>query len=390
MKRILPPLLLLLVVGTIAVSLRVRTTQRDHSGTGVRPKIEPGKVHVQPPELPAPRGLAVTLETYPRTSGSTSAEPLGVWAACRLLGRECGWWESIQVERRLLPLKVDADPSLPVIRRRDLELYSKVQHSGTHGSYKRLFNRDADLIYECRRPSEDEQKLMVSSKVPLDIRPIALDAFVFLRHKDNPVTGLSLAQVRDIYTPGTDGKGRISSWSQVGGPDTEIRPYVRNRNSGSQETMADLVMKERPILRGRSMMGATMSGPYNMLGKDKSGIGFTFFYYQRHMAPLPRKRIIKRKSRGSDVEAPTQTIEMFAIDGVMPSRATITDRTYPLVTEVYVVTRRDLKKDHPAVQLRRWLLTPEGQGVVGETGYVPISTSKGQLGSEKADAGDGR
>ena len=60
----------------------------------------------------------------------------------------------------------------------------------------------------------------------------------------------------------------------------------------------------------------------------------------------------------------------------MPSRATIADGTYPLVTEVYVVTRKDLKPDHPAAKLRDWLLTAEGQKIVGETGYVPIKAKK--------------
>ncbi len=48
-------------------------------------------------------------------------------------------------------------------------------------------------------------------------------------------------------------------------------------------------------------------------------------------------------------------------------------RAYPWVTKVYVVTRKDLKEDHPAAKLRDWLLTPEGQTVIGETGYVPIT-----------------
>ena len=54
-----------------------------------KPLLEPGKVRVQPVALPKPEGLVATLKTYPRTSGSTSAEPMGVWIACRLLCREC-------------------------------------------------------------------------------------------------------------------------------------------------------------------------------------------------------------------------------------------------------------------------------------------------------------
>ena len=134
------------------------------------------------------------------------------------------------------------------------------------------------------------------------------------------------------------------------------------------------------------MTGMSMMGPYNLLHKDKSGIGFTFFYYQRYMAPMSSES----EQQKSDEKAPAPLVKMFAIDGVMPTRATIADRTYPLVTEVYVITRKDIKAEHPAAKLRDWLLTAEGQKIVGETGYVPIATAKNRHDSNKADAGDGK
>ena len=342
-----------------------------------QPHLEPGNVRIQPPKLPKPKGLALAVEAYPRTSGSTSAEPMGVWVACRLLRREC-WWPNILGwgDRRLLPLKKDANPDPPIHKNIATKLYAKIRHSGTHGSYRRLILGENDLILECRLPSEDERKLMKSSKVKLDIRPIALDAFVFLRHRDNPVKALTLSQVRDIYTRGADGKARIKRWDQVGGPRADIHAYARNRNSGSQGTMLSLVMKDRPMVRGRSMVSMSMSGPYNSLHGDKLGIGFTFFYYQRYMAPLRSGGSIwtGRPTPGSKPSG--SPVRMFSIDGVMPSRATIADRTYRLVTEVYVVTRKDLKRDHPAARLRDWLLTAEGQRIVGETGYVPITPAR--------------
>jgi ABC-type phosphate transport system substrate-binding protein len=37
------------------------------------------------------------------------------------------------------------------------------------------------------------------------------------------------------------------------------------------------------------------------------------------------------------------------------------------------VTRAGLGKDAPAAKLREWLLSPEGQSIVYQSGYVPIS-----------------
>jgi len=63
---------------------------------------------------------------------------------------------------------------------------------------------------------------------------------------------------------------------------------------------------------------------------------------------------------------------LLAIDGVAPSAKTIAVGSYPLATDVYIVTRKDLPADHPAAKLRDWLLSAEGQRVVADSGYVPV------------------
>jgi phosphate transport system substrate-binding protein len=160
----------------------------------------------------------------------------------------------------------------------------------------------------------------------------------------------------------------VTNWSQVGGPDRKINAYTRNRNSGSQETMVSLVMKGKATIQGRQMVTMSMIGPYNRLNGDPAGIGYTFFYYQRNMAPRSRGGLGKTPRKR---EAPG--IRMLAIDGVAPGKRTIADGTYPLVTDVYCVTRGDLPADSRAARIRDWLTTPAGQAVVAASGYVPLA-----------------
>jgi ABC-type phosphate transport system substrate-binding protein len=56
----------------------------------------------------------------------------------------------------------------------------------------------------------------------------------------------------------------------------------------------------------------------------------------------------------------------------MPSKETISNGTYPLVTEVVAAYLTDLPKNSPAWKIRDWLLTADGQRVVSESGYTPI------------------
>jgi phosphate transport system substrate-binding protein len=225
------------------------------------------------------------------------------------------------------------------------------RHTGTHTGYVNLITGAGptpELLLEARKPSPDELKLAADRKVELVIRPVALDGFVFLTNAANPVTGLTLTQVRAIYT------GQVANWKGLGGHDEPILAFVRDRNSGSEELMRKLVMAGQPTVGGEDMMLTTMMGPIERISRTPNAIGYSLFYYEQTMAPNARNRLL-------------------AIDGVAPTRATIAKRQYPLTTEVYLVTRGDLKPERPAAKLAAWLLTADGQRAVAASGYVPLS-----------------
>ena len=95
----------------------------------------------------------------------------------------------------------------------DEHIRNLVQVHGTSEAYINLINNRADLILVARSPSEDELIQAAKLGVQLDVRPVALDAFVFLLNGKNPVTDLTIEQIRDIYS------GQIVNWREVGGPD---------------------------------------------------------------------------------------------------------------------------------------------------------------------------
>ena len=152
----------------------------------------------------------------------------------------------------------------------------------------------------------------------LDVRPVAYDAFVFLFSAKNPVAGLSVEQIRDIYS------GRITNWRDVGGPYAPIQPYQRTRNSGSQELMEKLVMKGRAMLAAPDLLtGAIMSWP-TCAGQGR-----------------PWDRLFGVLLPG--IHAPRADVKACAVDGVLPTSASIRSRRYPFITEVDVVVRRNLR-----------------------------------------------
>ena len=313
------------------------------------PTSAPSPTLAPSPTPPAPTPTAtlrpqpLSAANYPRVDGSTSTQPLQILAACKRLGVPYAWQEDITSqgkERRVQPL-----PSAVKM--------PPLQHTGTNQAYMALIQDKTDLILVARQPSEDEAKAAQQAGVKLDIRPVALDAFVFLLNSSNPLQNLSTEQIRGIYT------GKETSWTKLGvkAPiegSSKIDAYRRPRNSGSQELMESLVMRGMKMIDVPDMLQQGMEGMMNAVNQNPRGIGYIVYYYASTML-----------SYGN--------IKLIGVDGVMPSAATIANRTFPLVAEVYVVTRADIPTSHPAAIMRDWLLSSEGQAVVAESSYVPLA-----------------
>lgn len=285
---------------------------------------------------------AIALD-YPRVDGSTSTYPLQMIIACKIYNVACSWTYGALAPTPTVVVKPVSN-ALPAIN-----------HNGTHPAYMNLIQGKTDLILVARVPSQDERDAAQAQGVALDVQPVALDAFVFLLNPDMPLDNLTLDNIRDIYT------GKITDWSQLGvtkeGVDLTIRAYQRERNSGSQELMESLVMKGTPMIEARDLMITSMAGLIEAVAYDPWAIGYSVFYYVKYMNPRPYWE---------------EYLKMIGIEGVQPTRDTIQTGTYPLTSQVYMVTRTDLPQDSTAMMLRDWLLSPGGQDVVASSGYVSL------------------
>lgn len=284
----------------------------------------------------------LTIENYPKVDGSTSTEPLQVLIACKLLEVDYSWvymsfWYKYPF--KLLP-SCDEKPEIGKF------ITEKICHYGTHSSYVNLIHKNADLIITARTASEDELDLADSLGVSLLEIPIALDAFVFLANINNPVDALTTKEIQDIYT------GNITHWNELGGTETEIRPYQRNVNSGSQELMESLLMKDLTMLDLPDMIMMGMMGMINQIEYDREGLGYSVNYYTRNMVR-------------------SDSVKILTVDGKYPDYNMIKDRKYEYTTDVFVVIREDLEKSSAAYKLHELLIKESGQSVINESGYIP-------------------
>jgi phosphate transport system substrate-binding protein len=225
-----------------------------------------------------------------------------------------------------------------------------VRSSQTHQSFINLINNQADIILSARSMSPDERAYADSAGVSLIETPIALDSLVFIVHPSNPIETLTIEQIQNIYTE------NITNWNEVDGNDAKINPYIRNPNSGSQELMESLVMQDMGTSDFPWSSELTISGMvpvFEMVSTDRNAICYSVFYFREH--------IIRSH----------QSTKMIAINDIFPDNETISNRSYPLITGVYVVIRSDIDKSSMAYKLYNFLQTELGKEVIRESGYIP-------------------
>jgi phosphate transport system substrate-binding protein len=317
---------------------------------GTEDKSESGEILYQNLKI---QDLEISTEIFPNISSSTSAHPLAVLIGCKILNISYVWTNDVYYpyygyvypENYIVPNASETDKEYIVEN-----ITYKVNRGGTHGSFVGLIEGNYSLIITARLPSEEELLLANNKSVQLISKPVALDAFVFILNENNNVNNLTTEQIQKIYT------GEITNWSDVGGNETwNIIPYQRNKNSGSQELMETLVMKNLEMIDSRDLMANSMSGPYNLLSREKKGIAYTVYYYKQFMANN------------------FKNIKLCGVDSFYPNYDNIFNKLYPYTTDVYVVIRNDLDPTSPSYKIRDWLLGEEGQDIVKESGYVPIS-----------------
>ena len=209
---------------------------------------------------------------------------------------------------------------------------SKMQYRNTVRGYKAVVDGDADILF-CAAPSEEQKAYAAEKGVELIYEPIGLEAFVFFVNGQNPVEGLTTAQVRDIYG------GKIQNWKDVGGPDRPINPVTRLQGSGSQTVMD-------------AFMGDSAIGGKSPLALFGASIGYSFRFYLMDMV--------------GDAD-----VKVLSLNGVYPDKESIRSGAYPIVARFYAVYRADDPNENVR-KLIDWILSPEGQSLIEATGYVPL------------------
>ncbi len=176
--------------------------------------------------------------------------------------------------------------------------------------------------------------------------PIARDAIAIAVSINNPYKGgLTMRQLKDIF------QGKITNWSQVGGPDLPIKVINRSPNSGTYTFFQEAVLSGQPFAPDSKNFQTVVQDETTPILRalGNNGIGY---------------------STVTQIEN-QKTVRIIPINGISPQDADLVKNgTYPISRVIYLVVPRQTS---PVVkEFAEFAQSSQGQKAVKETGFLPL------------------
>jgi len=209
-----------------------------------------------------------------------------------------------------------------------------------------LVDGTTDIAMASRKIKMAEKMKLQDAGKSVKETTIAYDALAVVVNPANKVSQLTREQLEGIFT------GKIKNWKEVGGDDLQITVYSRETSSGTYEFFKEHVLNNKNYASTVLSMPAT-GAIIQSVSQTKGAIGYVGLAY---------------------VEKDVKAIKVSYDKGktyIAPSMATAKDKTYPVIRPLYYYYLSTVEKAvKPFVD---YVLSSEGQKIVEEVGYVPMS-----------------
>lgn len=224
------------------------------------------------------------------------------------------------------------------------------QGGGATKGIREVSKRKVDIGGTCRHLIEDSTNMHSHPEERrVTLTPVAWDALVAIVHKDNPVSSLTLDQVRKLYT------GKVTNWKELGGNDAPIELYVRKgKISGVGRTKRELIFNNYE----QEFVAKHVVDESSTLEKDMvtnpNGVGMTGVSSARK---LKEAKILK-------------------LEGKEASYENIKNGQYILYRPLYMVTH--MQDNSPEVKkFVAFVMGEEGKKIMRSVGTVPYEDAIG-------------
>jgi len=169
---------------------------------------------------------------------------------------------------------------------------------------------------------------------------IARDGLAVIVHPNNPVTDLTLEQIRGIYTAG------ITNWSEIGGRQARIHIIAREEGSGTRTAFEDMVMSDIQRITPRAIIQDSNGAVRQLVAGDINSIGFI------------------------SLGLVDNTVKAIKLNGIAATRENVLNGSYSLFRPFLFVTK-DIPPTGYTMDFINYILSPAGKELMINEGLIP-------------------
>jgi phosphate transport system substrate-binding protein len=267
------------------------------------------------------------------TQATVSPTPAGTYTVQQIAGKL-----RVTGSTTLLPI---AQAAADAYMAKNLKADVQVSGGGSGVGVQAIGEGTTDIGMSSREIS-DAEKAKYPNLVPTDV---ATDAVVVIVHPSNPVSALTLDQVRGLYN------GTFQGWNTVGGSLSYPVIIGRDSASGTRVYFSEAVMKNekyRSDMREMNSNGAVKQ----TVAQTPAAVGYVGLGF---------------------IDKTVKAVAIYSNgQPVTPSIETVLAHQYPISRPLFMITKGQpagLAKDYID-----FILSSDGQKIVEEQGFVPLQS----------------
>jgi len=239
---------------------------------------------------------------------------------------------------------------------------------GSSTGIRMLIDGKLDFAQSSRGLRDSELSSAQSRGFKLQQTPVAIDGLAVAINPNLNISGLTLDQLRAIYT------GKVTNWQQVGGTNIAIQPYSRPANDGGTVELfiQDVLGNQKFAANVQSVDTTTQA-----LQKLASSPGGIYYASAPEVIPQCTIKPIPLGRKTNELVAPYQ--EPFVPLSQCPSQRNqinteaFQSGAYPLTRNLFAIVKQNGQTEQLAGEAYvNFLLSNQGQELISKSGFVRI------------------
>ena len=239
---------------------------------------------------------------------------------------------------------------------------------GSGSGIKMLLNRQLAFSQSSRSVTPEEYQQAQQSGFTLKEIPVAIDGIAIAVNPNLRIPGLTIAQIKDIYT------SKITNWQQVGGPNLPIIPYSRRpEEGGTVEFFVENIL-EKGKFGSTVQFIPTTTQALRAVGSNRGGIYYasaTEVVGQCSVKSIPLGR--RSDQLVPPYKPPFVPLSQCPQQLNQLNTAAFQSGDYPITRRLFVIVMQNNQSDQQAGEAyANLLLTAQGQELISKAGFVSI------------------